>query len=533
MWAAGTLLTSAAVVHPFAVAVGVSLEANARLLMALAATVWLLAPHGLAAGHFGWDAGSVHHAWRATRRFTAFFVPLIFVSALNGLDHAPYANRETLARLFFVAAMVVLAVLVVRLFRRTSPLMQRLAEVDPQGWARRLYPAWYGTLLAFPLGMLGLALAGYLTAAGYFFGRTTLTLVLLIIAGVLYGMVALWVQMRQFMLAGQPAAPHSGAAGEAAAAQPPQKVNLAAMGEQTRSLLDVTLTVLLLAGLWWAWKDALPALSAIGDSVIWSFAATDKEPASSLTVGEVFLAIGIAALTWVAVRNIGALLDTLLLQRLAFQSDANYAIKVMARYALTAVGVLMASSTLGISWGSVQWLIAALGVGLGFGLQEIVANFVSGLIVLAERPVRVGDTVTVNGVTGKVSAIRARSTRVIDADNKEVIIPNKAFITERVVNWTLPDKSTRLLLPVRVAHGADIARVQQLLLDAVRGNADIQSAPAPSVYFTGLGDNSLDFEIRAYVDSLDERLRVQHALYVAVLLALRDNGIELPQPAGR
>jgi potassium efflux system protein len=234
--------------------------------------------------------------------------------------------------------------------------------------------------------------------------------------------------------------------------------------------------------------------------------------------------------TAVLVRNVGALLDIVLLQRFEMQTDATYAIKVIARYAVTIVGVLLACNILGIRWGDVQWLVAALGVGLGFGLQEIVANFVSGLIVLTERPIRIGDVVTVGGVSGTVARIHARATVVIDFDNKEVIIPNKAFITERVVNWTLSNKTTRLLSKVGVAYGSDITLVQRVLLDAVRGNRDVLPDPAPSVFFVAFGDSTLDFEIRAFVDSLDKRLRVQHEINIAMARALGQNGIEMPFP---
>jgi potassium efflux system protein len=235
-------------------------------------------------------------------------------------------------------------------------------------------------------------------------------------------------------------------------------------------------------------------------------------------------------LTAVVVRNIGALLDIVLLQRLQMQTDATYAVKVIARYAVTLVGVLLAFSLLGIRWNDVQWLVAALGVGLGFGLQEIVANFVSGLIVLAERPIRIGDVVTVGNISGTVSRIHARATVVVDFDNKEVIIPNKAFITERVVNWTLSNQTTRLLVKVGVAYGSDIDLAQRVILAAVRGNRDVLPDPGPSVFFVAFGESTLDFEIRAFVNSLDKRLRVQHEINNEVARVLRENGIELPFP---
>jgi potassium efflux system protein len=247
-------------------------------------------------------------------------------------------------------------------------------------------------------------------------------------------------------------------------------------------------------------------------------------------VGGLFLALVVVAVTAVAVRNVGALLDIVLLQRLDVQPDATYAVKVMAQYALTAAGILIAADILGIGWSDVQWLIAALGVGLGFGLQEIFANFVSGLIVLAERPIRIGDVVTVGDVSGTVARIRARATAMVDFDNKEVIIPNKAFITERVTNWTLSNQTTRLLIKLGVAYGSDIALVQRALLDAVRRNPEVLREPPPSVFFVDFGDSSLDFEIRAFVGSFDQRLRVRHELNLAVAAVLAEHGIEIPFP---
>jgi potassium efflux system protein len=162
---------------------------------------------------------------------------------------------------------------------------------------------------------------------------------------------------------------------------------------------------------------------------------------------------------------------------------------------------------------------------------------VSGLILLAERPVRIGDVVTVGDVSGTVSRIRARATTVTDFDNKEVLIPNKSFITDRVINWTLSSQTTRLLLKTGVPAGTDIALAQRTMLDAVRRIPDVLREPPPSVFFVGSGASSLDFEIRAFVDSFDKRLRVQHEINLALDGALHDlrvpsaPGVGAPKPA--
>jgi potassium efflux system protein len=319
----------------------------------------------------------------------------------------------------------------------------------------------------------------------------------------------------------------AGRAGGDAAAAPQPRLDVAAIGEQTRSLLDLVITLLLLGGLWWVWRDALPTLSVIGDYALWTYTETvGKEVTRPLTVGHLFLALLVGVVSAVAVRNVGALLDIVLLQRLQIQADANYAIKVMARYALAAGGIVLASSILGLGWSDVQWLVAALSVGLGFGLQEIFGNLVAGLMILGERPIRIGDVVTVGDVTGTVARIRARATTVTDFDNKEVLIPNKSFITDRVINWTLSSQTTRLLLKIGVPSGTDIARAQGVMLEAVRGTPDVLREPGPAVFFVGFGASALDFEIHAFVDGFDKRLRVQHEINLAVDRALREHGIK-------
>jgi potassium-dependent mechanosensitive channel len=536
LWSLSGWLARAPDVQSFPLALGDALAPIAVLWLGMSSFAWLLRPGGVVVSHFGWDDVAMGFSERALRVFMALFLPLMFVAALNGLDHAPFSNRESLGRIAFILAMGLLSGFMYVLLRRSAPPMQRLLARAPRGWAVKWHGVWFAGLLAVPIGMALLGLVGYFVAAGYFFGRLTMTLVLVLGAVLLYGLMAQWVQLQRARLARQRRALEGQARTEAAEgtpqALPTPRIDIATLGEQTRSLFDMLITLLLLIGVWLIWKDAVPVLSVIGDYTLWTYSDTvdGKETTLPLTVGHLFLTLLIAAVTALMMRNIGAMLDMVLLQRLEMQADATYAIKVVARYLIAAAGIVAASKVLGIRWTDVHWLVAALGVGLGFGLQEIFANFVSGLIVLAERPIRIGDVVTVGGVTGTVSRIRARATSVIDFDNKEVIIPNKAFITEQVVNWTLSNQTTRLLIKVGVAYGSDVAAVQALLLGAVRLNPDVLGEPEPSVYFVGFGESALDFEVRVYVDAFGKRLRVQHEINLAVQRALAASGIEIPFP---
>ena len=535
LWAAASSLASAPDSQPFALALEAALRGTAKLLLALFTIAWLLDRNGVACRHFGQDEASVVDVARRLRRFAVIFTPLVFLAALNGFEYAPFTNRESLARLAFNLAMAAIVVLCVRLFRSGSPLMQRLVARAPRSWPVRLHAVWFGLAVAVPCGVAALAFAGYFVAAGYFWVRLVYSLYLAIIAAVLYGLMERWVAMQRVHLARKQneegvRTRHPDVPGDARAV--PARIDIVALGERTRSLLDLVVTLLLLGGLWWVWRDAVGALSVIGDYPLWSAEDTiaGKQVTHAVTVSHLLLAMLVTAVTAVAVRRVGSFLDVVLLPRFDMQADATYAIIVMSRYAVGIAGVLFACKLVGIGWSDVQWLVAALSVGIGFGLQEIVANFVSGLIVLTERPIRIGDVVTVGSISGTVARIHARATVVVDFDGKEVIIPNKAFITEQVVNWTLSNQTTRLLLKVGVAYGSDIGLVQRLLLEVLQSNREVLREPPPSVFFVTFGDSSLDFEIRAFVASFDERLRVQHEINLAIARVLDENGIDIPYP---
>ena len=158
------------------------------------------------------------------------------------------------------------------------------------------------------------------------------------------------------------------------------------------------------------------------------------------------------------------------------------------------------------------------------------ANFVSGLVILFERPVRVGDTVTVGQLTGTVSRIRIRATTIIDWDRKEIIVPNKSFITEQVVNWTLSDPITRIVVPVGVSYGSDVDLVHKVIADTLEALPLVMEEPPPKVYFTGFGDSSLDFTVQVYLRQLADRLPLTNSVHEAILKALRQNGIVIPFP---
>ncbi len=234
--------------------------------------------------------------------------------------------------------------------------------------------------------------------------------------------------------------------------------------------------------------------------------------------------------TYVSVRDIPALLELVILQHLPLDSGARYAFTSISRYVLTAVGLIVAFKCLDGDWSKIQWLVAAMSVGLGFGLQEIFANFVSGIILLFERPIRVGDIVTLGEKSGVVNRIRMRATTIIDWDRKEYIVPNKDLVTDRLLNWTLSDQMNRIEILLYLSHGADTDQACELLLEAAREQPHVLSEPAPSAVFEGFTDAGLKLALRCFLPTLEHRGATIHQLYSTIDRKFRASGIEVSSP---
>lgn len=220
-----------------------------------------------------------------------------------------------------------------------------------------------------------------------------------------------------------------------------------------------------------------------------------------------------------------------LLERTKLDLGAKQAIGTIARYLIVLLGFLIILQTVGINLTTLNVLAGAVGVGVGFGLQNIANNFISGLIILFERPIKVGDRIVVDKVDGKVIAIGARSTRVKTNDNITIIVPNSKFISENVVNWSFDGEKVRFKIPVDVAYDSDIDLVEKLLVEIAKKNSDVAIEPPPSVRLMKFGDNALSFELRAWShEKLHRRGLLTSDLNFAILRAFREHNIEIPFP---
>lgn len=212
------------------------------------------------------------------------------------------------------------------------------------------------------------------------------------------------------------------------------------------------------------------------------------------------------------------------------EEGLDYAVERIIHYVILIVGFLVAFETVGIDLSSLAIMFGFLGVGIGFGLQNIVANFISGLILLVERPIKVGDMVTVGDEVGAVQGIKLRYTEVNTLDNVDIIIPNSSFVEQNVINWSHGENKVRLRIPVGVAYGVDAEEVKRILLEVVDQHPDILDEPDPQVFFMEFGDSSLDFEVRCWIPYPEIRFKVKSDMNYRIYEALNENNIEIPFP---
>lgn len=306
-------------------------------------------------------------------------------------------------------------------------------------------------------------------------------------------------------------------------------LDLGAVNEQTRRLTRSVLTLVFVLSVWVIWRDVLPALRIFDRVELWS-TVQDDGTAVAITLSNLFRALLVLIMTTIATRNMPGFLEITVLQRLPLEASIRYAVTAVARYTIAVIGIVLGFGALGIGWSQVQWLAAAVTVGLGFGLQEIFANFVSGLIILFERPVRVGDTVTLGELKGTVSRIRMRATTIMDWDRRELIVPNKEFITGQLINWSLSDPITRLVIPVGIAYGSDTRKAEEVLYRCAAECQYVLKDPATTVVYREFGDSALLFHVRVFIASMEFYWMTQNAMHYAIDDAFRESGIEIAFP---
>jgi potassium efflux system protein len=491
---------------------------------------------GLGTAHFAWPERSTMLLRRQFRWFMPVAIPLTLLGATtHGLDSDRW---QSLARLSFMATMPLVALLIYRLFRPRGGVFQEFLGRRRGSWFERVHDVAFALGVASPLALAVLAGSGYFYTArqlAWRFQASGWLLAAFLMSGALLLRWLLIVRRRLSMRRARLrciAAQEGREGADSATAEPQDELDLATLNVQTRRFVETTLAVGFAVGLGWIWADVLPALSLL-NVPLWFVegpgGAAHLEP---VKVTHLLEAVLVVILTAVATRNLPGFIEIVLLQRLSLEAATRYAVTTLFRYAITVAGIVSACLAVGITWSKIHWLVAAVSVGLGFGLQEIFANFISGLIILFERPIRVGDIVTVDDVSGTVSRIRIRATMITDFDRKELVVPNKEFITGRLLNWTLSDPVNRICLNVGIAYGSDIEKARALLLEVAAETPGVLKEPVPIASFESFGDSALNLVLRCCLPNpdLENRLAAIHALNTKIHDTFRAEGIDIAFP---
>ncbi|EOE8054336.1 miniconductance mechanosensitive channel MscM [Klebsiella pneumoniae] len=528
---------------PLAVAIGDGVTATVPLLWVVMICATFARPNGLFIAHFGWPRNRVAKAMRYYLMSIGLIVPLIMALIMfDNLNDREFS--ASLGRLCFLLICGALAVVTLSLKHAGIPLYLD-KEGNGDNMVNRLL---WNLMLGAPLvGMLAAAV-GYLATAQALLARLETSVAIWFLLLVVYHIIRRWMLIQRRRLAFDRARhrraeilaqrargedePVHVSSPEGSVETEVSEVDLDAISTQSLRLVRSLLMLIALLSVIVLWSEIHSAFGFLENISLWDVTSTVQgvESLEPITLGAVLIAILVLIITTQLVRNLPALLELAILQHLDLTPGTGYAITTITKYLLMLIGGLVGFSMIGIEWSKLQWLVAALGVGLGFGLQEIFANFISGLIILFEKPIRIGDTVTIRDLTGSVTRINTRATTISDWDRKEIIVPNKAFITEQFINWSLSDSVTRVVLTVPAPVDADTEEVTKILIAAAHRCSLVIDTPAPEAFLVDLQQGIQIFELRIFAAEMGHRMPLRHEMHQLILAGFREHGIDMPFP---
>jgi potassium efflux system protein len=484
---------------------------------------WMLRPGGWAEESLQVPAKVTRQLRRAVFALVLAGIPLLLPNWL--LDEGLIApggrpiSAAALDRLMDLGFELVVWGVVFRLVRRRSPLVKWLLQFPERlGWLNRHRRGVCWSLLGAIFGVIALDAFGFSYTAGRLALGAGQGILLLGLCWGIYRMLLhaiehhawRWIRVR-----------HS-----APGAETPNDTTMPDdLANRLRRLAAYLVPGLGLVLAAWIWDVDWALFRVLGEQRLWRADADTQVTLGDFTKFAIILGLTVAA--W---RHMSTLFAVAVFPRMRDDPGVRFAVVTLCRYAVLGVGLLAGLSAIHLGLEKIGMVLAALGVGLGFGLQEIVSNFVCGIILLLERPIRVGDLVTVSSMTGKVDRINIRATTITNGDNQSMIVPNRAFITGDLVNWTLKDKVIRVSIRLKVAPGTDPDRVCELLLSLAREDADVMRNPLPASFMEDFSDSALNFVLHVHVPDPSLGSRVRHRLFVQIQRRFSEEEIAIPLP---
>lgn len=530
--------------YPIAVAIGNGVNATLPVMWAFMISASFAHPKGLFIVHLGWSAERVTRAMRYYKLTVWLVVPLTMaLITFDSLNDREFAS--TLGRLCFFLLCAALVLMTTNLHKAGVPLY-----LDKRGSGdNAANEALWGFLRYAPVVAALAAAFGYLATSQALLARLDMSVIIWFSLLIIYHIIrrSMLIQRRriEFERAKQRRAERlaqrarsdeesgiSSSNSDSGQEIEEPVVDLDTISSQSLQLVRSVLTLIALVSIIALWSEIHSAFAFLENIHLWDVTSTIQgvESSQPITLGAIFIAILVFIITAQLVRNFPSLLELTILQHLELNPGTSYAITTVSKYLLILIGTMVALSLIGVDWAKIQLLIAALGVGLGFGLQEIFANFISGLIILFEKPIRINDMVTIRELTGTITKINTRATTIVDLDRKEIIMPNKAFITEQFVNWSLSDSVTRIVISVPAEIDADPELVTQILKEAAENSFYVMDNPQPDAFLVDIQQGIQLFELRVFAAEMGHRMPLRHEIHQLILNGYHKHGLVLPFP---
>ena len=534
----GWQLKDSSISSNFSIAVGNALLVFAVQLFYISAMRNICRPGGLAEAHFCWPASSVSLLRTELLRLSWIYLPAALVVYITFYLDPLNAGWEV-GRIAFLVMVCALAFAFYRLLHPVHGVLHEYSARSESRLLRVSQRPLYAIFIAAPLLLGVLSVMGYLYSSTILLELLTNTIWLFVGLIILAEMAHRWLLVAHHRIAYEASIQEDSQVVMSEPAQGTPEIvieesetELVALSDTSLKLLNTSIVVIGFIGLWMIWHEVFPALRIFEDVTLWHHTTIveGEEKLLPITIMDIVLALIYSVATIVLAKQLPAVLEIILLESTDISSSSRYTVTTLTSYLVITIGVILALNTIGADWSKLQWLVAALSVGIGFGLQEIVANFISGIIILFERPIRVGDFVTVGDTNGVVQKIRIRATTIRNRNAQELLVPNKEFITGRLLNWSLSDNTTRLQVTVGIAYGSDVDTAMRLMEEVARDNDGVLDEPVPSVIFQSFGDSALIMILRCFIDSAEKRARVISTLNQAINEKFKKAGIVIAFP---
>ncbi|MGB5446011.1 MAG: mechanosensitive ion channel domain-containing protein, partial [Psychromonas sp.] len=505
----------------------------------------LCSSKGVAEIHFERTSKGLLKLVRKLNLFIYFAIPCYFIT-LSAINLLPATLGGSLVILSHSAVMSIMVIIMVSILHPKRGLIYQ-AQLTYSEAAFQTRKLIYLLTLCLPVAIVIMFLAGYTYTAGVISDRIYFSIFFAAIVWAFRSFLKRWLLITSRRLAYDNLVIAREAEMERAESTGSEahdlsheellehQIDLKTLDCDTKRLINAAAGVLAILGLIGIWGQMLPALNFLSGIDLWSkgLIVDGKELQVSVTLIDLLTALIVMLAGYILSRNLPSLLDIILLKRGKVSPGSRYAIVTLTRYSTVIITIIITMSLLGISSARVGWMFAALSVGIGFGLQEVVANFICGLILLFERPIRVGDVITIGGsenLSGTVVRIRIRATTIRDFDEKELLIPNKELITGRVLNWTLSDETVRIIINIGIAYGSDVELAMKIIEEVAKDNARTIEEPATYVSFEQFAESCLSLNLRTYVAKQRDRLRTITEIHKEIDKRFRVAGIVIAFP---